>query len=111
MSSSNLKQISKSMSYVLRHRPDSIGVNLEANGWIAVETLLVAFAAHGQPIPRDVLERVVAESDKQRFELNDDKSRIRARQGHSVEVDLGYATAAPPEVLFHGTAIQNLDSI
>jgi putative RNA 2'-phosphotransferase len=111
MSSENLKQISKSLSYVLRHRPDSIGVSLDGNGWIAVDMLLWAFQTHGQVISRDVLERVVAESDKQRFEFNDDKSRIRARQGHSVEVELGYAPASPPAVLYHGTAVQNLDSI
>jgi putative RNA 2'-phosphotransferase len=111
MSSTNQKQISKSLSYVLRHRPDSIGINLDGNGWIAVDTLLSAFQAHGQDIPRDVLERVVAESDKQRFEFNDDKSRIRARQGHSVEVDLGYESAIPPPTLYHGTAVKNLESI
>ena len=111
MSSSNLKQISKSLSYVLRHRPDSIGVDLEANGWIAVDTLLAAFQTHGQDIPHDVLDRVVAENDKQRFEFNDDRSCIRARQGHSVEVDLGYEQAIPPDTLYHGAAIHNLDSI
>jgi putative RNA 2'-phosphotransferase len=58
-----------------------------------------------------MLEEVVAESDKQRFELNADGTQIRARQGHSVDVDLGYEPAVPPSVLYHGTARHNLDSI
>src|SRR6185436_19859374 len=58
-----------------------------------------------------ILQQVVAHNDKQRFELSDDGLRIRARQGHSVEVELGYEPAIPPSVLYHGTATRNLDSI
>ena len=111
MSKDELKKISKSMSYVLRHRPDSVGLELQKGGWVEVMDLLDAFARSGQPLARDVLEQVVAESDKQRFELSEDRSRIRARQGHSAEVDLGYLPSVPPDRLYHGTATRNLESI
>jgi len=111
MQSKQLKQISKSLSYVLRHRPDSVGIELETGGWIAVEALLSAFAQAGSPLTVESLREVVATSDKQRFELSDDGSRIRARQGHSVPIELGYEPATPPVVLYHGTAERNLNSI
>jgi putative RNA 2'-phosphotransferase len=111
MNKDQLKKISKSMSYVLRHRPDTIGIELREGGWISVDELLTAFERAGKPFTLDVLERVVTENDKQRFEFSADGLQIRARQGHSVEVDLGYAACAPPKVLYHGTATRNLDSI
>jgi putative RNA 2'-phosphotransferase len=95
----------------LRHRPDEIGIALDEQGWVAIDELLVACAAHGRPIAREELEAVVATSDKRRFAVSDDGLRIRASQGHSVEVDLGYAPAEPPERLYHGTATRNLASI
>src|SRR5262245_15774219 len=104
MQSKQLKQISKSPSYVLRHRPDDVCIELETGGWIAVEALLSAFAQAGSPLTVESLREVVATSDKQRFELSDDGSRIRARQGHSVPIELGYEPATPPVVLYHGTA-------
>lgn len=111
MKQHDLKKVSKSMSYVLRHRPDAIGIRLEEHGWVDVEHLIDAFACDGQAYSRALIERVVAESDKQRFEFSDDGNKIRARQGHSVPVDLGYPPAVPPDVLYHGTATRFLDSI
>ena len=111
MNAAELKKVSKSMSYVLRHRPDTIGIELDANGWVAVDTLLAAFTRSGKSYSRPLIERVVADNDKQRFEFSEDGSRIRARQGHSVDVDLAYEPAVPPDVLYHGTATKNLDSI
>ncbi|MEZ6190579.1 MAG: RNA 2'-phosphotransferase [Phycisphaerales bacterium] len=111
MNANELKEVSKSMSYVLRHRPDSIGIELGPNGWITVDELLQAFARNGKSYSRELIEQVVADNDKQRFEFSEDRSRIRARQGHSVEIDLGYEPAVPPDVLYHGTATRNLDSI
>jgi putative RNA 2'-phosphotransferase len=111
MDTASLKRVSKSLSYVLRHRPDSIGLVLGDGGWVAVDDLLSAFKRSGKPFSRELLEAVVAENDKQRFEFSDDGTQIRARQGHSAKVDLGYEPATPPDVLFHGTATKNLDSI
>lgn len=104
-------RISKFLSLVLRHRPEQIGLRLDVGGWVEVDALLAASAAHGRPITRDELEHVVAHNDKQRFALSEDGHRIRASQGHSTSVELGYAPATPPETLYHGTAAQNLASI
>ncbi|WP_210439751.1 RNA 2'-phosphotransferase [Nocardioides xinjiangensis] len=102
---------SKRLSYVLRHRPDSVGLTLDAHGWVAVDDLLAALAAAGSPLARADLDRVVGTNDKQRFEVDRAGDRIRARQGHSVEVDLALTPADPPPVLFHGTPARNLPSV
>ncbi|WP_042420126.1 RNA 2'-phosphotransferase [Streptacidiphilus anmyonensis] len=94
---------SKFLSRVLRHDPALIGVRLDQAGWVDVTELLAAAAAHGRRITRAELDRVVAENDKRRFAFSADGRRIRASQGHTVPVELGYQEAAPPTVLFHGT--------
>ena len=104
-------QISKFLSYVLRHRPDEIGITLDPQGWVSIDALLAAASSHGTPITREDLELVVSNNSKQRFAISDDGTRIRASQGHSTSVDLGYAASAPPAVLYHGTAGSNVDSI
>jgi putative RNA 2'-phosphotransferase len=102
---------SKLLSYVLRHRPDSIGLALDANGWAGVDALLARLAAAGHAVDRALLERVVADNDKQRFAFSEDRTRVRASQGHSVAVDLALAPSTPPDVLYHGTASRFLKSI
>jgi len=102
---------SKRLSYVLRHRPDSIGVTLDPNGWIDVDALLAALGRHGPAVDRALLERVVAGNDKQRFAFSPDGLRIRASQGHSVAVDLALTPQQPPPVLYHGTASRFMKSI
>jgi putative RNA 2'-phosphotransferase len=102
---------SKLLSYVLRHRPDSIGLQLDAQGWTGVDALLAALQAHGHDVDRALIERVVADNDKQRFAFSADGTRIRASQGHSVAIDLGLAPSAPPPVLYHGTATRFLKAI
>lgn len=105
----DVKKISKQLAYVLRHRPDSIGITLGPDGWVPIDTLLDAMRAHGKGISRATLDAVVADNDKQRFAIDGD--RIRASQGHSVQVDLGLTPIAPPARLYHGTARRYLDSI
>lgn len=100
---------SRFLSYVLRHRPDAIGLRLDQGGWVGVEALLAALAGHGRPITRQVLDRIVAGTDKRRFELRD--GRIRAAQGHSVPVNLQLPVVTPPPVLYHGTAARFLPRI
>ncbi len=104
-------RLSKFLSLVLRHRPGKIGITLDAQGWVPVDELLEACRQHGRPISREALEEVVATNDKQRFSFSPDGRHIRANQGHSVEVDLGLAPVEPPELLYHGTVAQFLDSI
>jgi putative RNA 2'-phosphotransferase len=103
--------ISKRLSYVLRHAPQSIGISLDREGWVSIELLLEALAANGELVRRDELEAIVQDSDKQRFALSPDGRLIRANQGHSVEVDLGYTPLTPPPQLFHGTVARYLPSI
>src|SRR5690606_8279328 len=91
---------SKFLSLVLRHRPDAIGIALDDAGWVGVDELLAACARHGQPISPELLRQVVETNDKQRFAFSEDGTRIRASQGHSVQVDLGYEPVEPPEVLY-----------
>lgn len=111
MDSKQRKRISKFLSLVLRHQPESIGIVLDDAGWTDVDMLLAAMAAHGQPLSRKSLEEVVTTNDKQRFALSDDGRRIRANQGHSVDVDLGYEPANPPEFLLHGTPAHSVAAI
>ena len=109
--SADLVRLSKFLSLVLRHEPQRIGITLDDNGWVSVDDLLAAAERAGNPISREQLDRVVAENDKKRFAFSPDGARIRASQGHSVEVDLGLPPVVPPERLFHGTATRFLDAI
>lgn len=102
---------SKFLSLVLRHEPQRIGIQLDPAGWVEVDLLLFACRQHGKPINRAELEEVVATNEKKRFAFSEDGQRIRANQGHSVEVSLGYIPQSPPPLLYHGTATRFLESI
>lgn len=105
------KRLSKRLSLALRHEPASLGIELDEQGWTSVEILLANLAARGVPINRARLEALVATNDKQRFRFSEDGQRIRANQGHSVEIELGLAPQLPPEILYHGTVERFLASI
>jgi putative RNA 2'-phosphotransferase len=107
----NNKKISKFLSLVLRHKPETIGLVLDDNGWAETQELLERLGKNNRKIDLKTLEEVVANNDKKRFAFNADKTKIRASQGHSIEVKLGYVPVEPPETLFHGTATRFLDSI
>ncbi|GAA4595854.1 RNA 2'-phosphotransferase [Planotetraspora phitsanulokensis] len=109
MDEQRLKKVSKYLSKHLRHQPERIGITLDENGWVAVDDLLRAVAAHGFPVSETELAEVVANNDKQRYSVMD--GRIRANQGHSVPVDLDLPPVEPPEHLFHGTVAAALPSI
>jgi putative RNA 2'-phosphotransferase len=106
-----LVHISKFLSLVLRHKPQEIGITLDAEGWVPVDDLLAAAARHGESISQEQLDEVVATNDKKRFSFSPDGRLIRANQGHSVDVDLGLVAIEPPELLYHGTVERFLDSI
>lgn len=95
-------QISKTLSYWLRHRPDA-GVELSLEGWADVDLVLGALAREEVAVDWERLLQVIDSDDKSRFELSADGQKIRARQGHSVNVEGSWAPAVPPPVLFHGT--------
>ncbi len=105
------KKISKRLSYVLRHKPEAIGIELDESGWVSTEDLLNKLNEHGTPIDLTVLQRVVANNDKQRFSFNLDGTRIRANQGHSIDLDLQLTEKQPPDILYHGTAHKNQEVI
>src|SRR3954470_17376546 len=100
MSDNQTTRLSKFLSLVLRHKPDQIGITLDPAGWVDVDVLLAALAAHGQPITPADLRNIVDTSDKKRFALSEDARQIRASQGHSVEVELGYTPTPPPDTLY-----------
>lgn len=110
-SENQLRSVSKFLSFVLRHEPQSIGLTLDEAGWATVDHLLDRAQAAGQPVSRALLQRVVDTSDEKRFRFSEDGQRIRANQGHSVTVELGLAPLMPPTVLYHGTASRFLDDI
>ena len=106
-----MNQASKFLSLLLRHEPDRVGIKLDAEGWTDIDALLDALHGHGVELSRADLDRLVAESDKQRFAISPDGLRIRANQGHSVQVELGLPTETPPDVLYHGTVeVQPVDA-
>lgn len=111
MDSRELTSTSRFLSLVLRHKPETIGVTLDASGWVSVEALLQGMAAQRRILTRQQLEFVVEKNDKQRFEFDAERRMIRASQGHSVAVELGYQPAVPPAILYHGTVERFLDSI
>ncbi|MFG3282733.1 RNA 2'-phosphotransferase [Streptomyces sp. NPDC048111] len=102
-------KVSKYLSKHLRHQPERIGLTLDAHGWVEIDALLRAAAAHRFPFTRAELDHVVATNDKRRFAVEGD--RIRASQGHTVAVDLALPPAEPPAYLYHGTVARGLDAI
>ncbi len=106
-----LVRLSTSMSKALRHRPDRIGLELDACGWVDVAALVAALSTEGRPVTRAMVDEVVRRNDKQRFAFDATGTRIRASQGHTVTVDLGLAPAEPLAVLYHGTVAWSLPAI
>jgi putative RNA 2'-phosphotransferase len=104
-------RISKFMSLVLRHQPETANLTLEAGGWVPIDDLLAGAASAGVRFTRNELESVVRACEKQRFAIDEAGTKIRANQGHSTEVDLQFQPAEPPAELFHGTADRNLADI
>jgi putative RNA 2'-phosphotransferase len=111
MTDKQIKSTSKFLSLLLRHRPELIGLDLDDNGWANVDELLQKIAAHGEALSKELLEKVVATNDKKRFAFNEDHTRIRASQGHSVDIDLNLNNRQPPEHLLHGTIADFIPSI
>ena len=105
-----LVSTSRFLSLVLRHQPEVIGLTLDPQGWADIDTL-IALAASKRRLDRDLIARVVAGNDKQRFAISPDGLRIRASQGHSVAIDLALPPSIPPALLYHGTATRFLDAI
>lgn len=109
--STDFVRMSKFLSLVLRHKPEEIGLSLDDQGWAEIDELLRLANQSGRRLTRDLLDRIVTENDKQRFACSEDGLRIRASQGHSLQVDLALTPREPPDLLYHGTASRSVDSI
>jgi putative RNA 2'-phosphotransferase len=104
-------RISKLLSLVLRHKPDTIGIALDENGWTDVAVMIDKINQTGLHIDFEILKHVVDTNQKKRFAFNATFDKIRANQGHSVGVELGYVSQQPPAVLYHGTSTSTVDAI
>lgn len=111
MNENQKKNISKFLSLVLRHQPETIDLALDANGWANVEELIAKCEKHNHTFSEDELKEIVFTNDKKRFSFNDDETQIRANQGHSIDVDLALNPATPPSFLYHGTVAKFLENI
>lgn len=106
-----LIDISRFMSLILRHRPDQIGISLDEHGWANVDELIAGIAVKAPNFNMEILEEIVRTDEKQRYSFNEDKTLIRANQGHSIPVDVELEEKEPPEVLWHGTGEKYVSSI
>ena len=106
----SLKNTSKYISLILRHKPETIGITLDEHGWANVDALIEGIS-RTQPFDRGMLEEIVATDEKGRYSFNDDKTLIRANQGHSIPVDVELEEKIPPEILYHGTGEKYVASI
>ncbi len=106
-----IKNISKFLSLVLRHDPKKIQLNLDENGWAEVDELLSKINKHRMKLDLATLQEVVATNDKKRFAFNEEQTKIRASQGHSIKIDLDIEAVEPPVVLYHGTVGKFIESI
>lgn len=107
----HLKHISKFLSLVLRHKPELIGIQLDQSGWTDVKELIEKVNRHGIDLDRDILNHIVATNSKKRFAFNESLEKIRASQGHSLDIELGYTSQKPPDILYHGTGVKYVESI
>ncbi|MDY3917971.1 MAG: RNA 2'-phosphotransferase [Candidatus Limivivens sp.] len=106
----DLTGTSKFISLILRHKPETIGITLDEHGWAEVEELIRGIA-RTRPMTMEILEEIVRTDSKQRYSFNEEKTLIRANQGHSVPVDVELEKREPPEILYHGTGEKFTESI
>lgn len=111
ISDKQLTHLSKFLSLVLRHQPETIGIQLDQNGWADINELIEKANNHGIEFDRETLNHIVETNSKKRFAFNDGYDKVRASQGHSVAIELGYTNQKPPKILYHGTGEKSVQSI
>jgi putative RNA 2'-phosphotransferase len=111
MNEKNKKNISKFLSLVLRHTPEEINLTLDENGWADINELTQKCKTKNIYFTEIELDEIVETNEKKRFAFNDDKSKIRANQGHSIDIEIGLLPQEPPQILYHGTADKTVDLI
>lgn len=105
------QKISKFTSLLLRHKPEKLGLSMDRYGWVSVEELVKGLEKSYEGFSREDLEYIVRKDSKQRYRFNEDGSKVRASQGHSIKLDIEFKEKVPDEVLYHGTATRFLDKI
>ena len=111
MDKKKLTELSKFISLILRHKPDAAGITLDEHGWADVAELTEGINNRGIYIDRDILDEIVRTDNKQRYSYNEDGTKIRANQGHSINVDVELKEMCPPDILYHGTGKKSVASI
>ena len=111
MNEQNKIKTGKFLSLILRHSPELIGIEMDSQGWVNIKELISKCAAKGKRFSMADLEEIVETNNKRRYSFNEDKTKIRANQGHSIDVDLEFSPVEPPEILYHGTAESFYNSI
>jgi putative RNA 2'-phosphotransferase len=106
-----INNLSKFLSLILRHKPETIGIELDENGWVNTNILLEKSNQYNHKIDFETLKIIVETNNKKRFSFSDNFEKIRANQGHSLDIELGYLPTKPPRILYHGTAEKNVNSI
>jgi putative RNA 2'-phosphotransferase len=106
-----INNLSKFLSLILRHKPETINIKLHDNGWVNTNMLITKCNQKGYEIDFDILKIIVDTNNKKRFSFSDNFENIRANQGHSLKIELGYLPTKPPKILYHGTAQKNVNSI
>lgn len=104
-------KLGRFISYILRHHPEAVNLELDENGWADTEELINKINLSGSAIDFAKLNEIVKTNDKKRYEFSDDYKKIRACQGHSINVDLNLKPVKPPQCLYHGTALKNVEII
>lgn len=107
----NLEKVSKYLSLILRHKPEEIGITLDAHGYAKTSEIISGIKRKYPEFNRNILEEIVRTDSKQRYSFKDYGRMIRANQGHSIPVDLGLKEVAPPDILYHGTSGKSIPSI
>lgn len=104
--------ISKFLSYILRHQPEAVGLSLDKDGWAVITDLILCAKKEGYILDPDIIQAIITSSDKKRFTISEDGLHIRAAQGHSTQqVDIKYQEKVPPDILYHGTATRFISAI
>lgn len=111
MNEKKITQLSRFLSLVLRHKPETIGIQPDQQGWVMVDELLEKTNRYGITLDRATLDHIVETNSKKRFAFNEALDKIRASQGHSIDIELGYANQQPPDILYHGTGAKSVQSI
>ena len=108
---SKTKNVGRFLSLILRHQPEKINLKLDENGWAIVAELQEKLAIKFGEVSLEMLQEIVATNNKKRFSFNEDETKIRANQGHSIKVDVELKEQVPPTILYHGTASRFVEAI